>query len=204
MVSQTAPGHLSKYTKIVRFLPRYIVVNNLPYPVRLWQDNSIFRPPSVADITLVSNNREATRRWRLASYRKKKETGKINQYEALWGREVDILAEESNLSFPVGTTAHPSALHVVSVSPSSWKPFNLPDTRGDRQLRVGLGGSFNLTASISADVPGEHTLRLSRAIDLRLLKHVSTRASPQYNITLPPTTGGAFSGELGSKFVFCG
>ena len=196
MVSQTAPGHLAKYTKIVRFLPRYVVVNNLPCPVRLWQDNSIFRPPSAADITLVSSNRETMRRWRLAYRRKKKDVGKINQYEALWGREVDIVAEEVNFSFPEGTTAHPSALHVMSIPPSSWRPFNLPDTRGDRQLRVGLGGSYNLTASISADVPGEHTLRLTRAVDLRLLKHVSTRASPQYSIVLPAT--GEFTGELGS------
>ncbi|KAL7570167.1 hypothetical protein ACA910_020005 [Epithemia clementina (nom. ined.)] len=200
MVSQTAPGHLAHCTKIVRFLPRYVVVNNLPYPVRLWQDNSIFRPPSAADITLATTGREATRRWRLSSSRRKKDVGKINQYEALWGREVDILADEEHLSFPEGTTAHPSALHVISISPSDWKPFNLPDTRGDRQIRLGLGGCYNLTASISADVPGEHTLRLSRAIDLRLLKHVSTRASPQYTITLPPATGGEFSGELGIWF----
>uniref|UniRef100_A0A7S2Y632 C2 domain-containing protein n=1 Tax=Entomoneis paludosa TaxID=265537 RepID=A0A7S2Y632_9STRA len=200
MVTQNAPGHLFKYTKILRFLPRYVVVNNLPYPVRLWQDNSIFRPPSAADVTLVNSEKKGSTRWRLVTNRKKKDTGKINQYEALWGKQVDITAEEGDVDFPLGTTAHPSALHVMSANTSSWKPFNLPDTRGDRQLRIGLGGHYNLTSSISADVPGEHTLRVTRAVDLRLLKHVSTRASPEYSITLPPRGETSFSGELGIWF----
>ena len=199
MVTQNAPGHLFNYTKIIRFLPRYVVVNNLPYPVRLWQDNSIFRPPSAADVTLVNSGKKGSRRWRIAEKKRRKE-GKVNQYEALWGREVDIAADEANFHFPQGTTAHPSALYISSIPPSSWKPFNLPDTRGDRQLRVGLGGYYNLTSSISADVPGEHALRITRAIDLRLLKHVSTRASPEYSITLPPRGGIKFSGELGIWF----
>lgn len=198
MVPQTAPGYLSKFTKIVRFLPRYVIVNNLPFPVRIWQDSSIFQPATGADIVDDSTNRKS-RRWRITSKRSKKDKGKINQYEALWGREVDIMAEEVGFTFPDGTTAPISASFVKSVPPSSWKPFNLPDSCGDRQLRIGIGGPHNISASISADVPGEHTLRLTRAVDLRLLKHVSTRASPQYTITLPPRRGD-FSGELGLWF----
>ena len=57
VVTQTAPGYLSGYTKIVRLLPRYVVVNNLPYPVRIWQHNSIFRPASSVDV-LKSSGRE--------------------------------------------------------------------------------------------------------------------------------------------------
>ena len=37
-------GNLSSYTKIVRLCPRYVLVNMLERPIRLWQDSSTLRP----------------------------------------------------------------------------------------------------------------------------------------------------------------
>jgi hypothetical protein len=192
-----APGFLSGYTKIVRFLPKYVVVNTLPMPVRVWQDSSIFRPPS-ADHTTSTDVVQKERKWRFR-HERTRESRKVNQYEALWGRET-ILDERSVKGIAVGTTAHESALYVTTVGPSELVPFNLPDSRGERQLRIGLGGPWNLAASISAEIPGEHTLKITRALDLRLLRHVATRASPQYEVTLPPPGESTFTGELGVWF----
>jgi hypothetical protein len=192
-----APGFLSGYTKIVRFLPKYVVVNTLPMPVRVWQDSSIFRPPS-ADQTASTDLANKERKWRFR-HERTRESRKVNQYEALWGRET-ILDERSVEGIAVGTTAHESALYVTTVGSSELVPFNLPDSRGERQLRIGLGGPWNLAASISAEIPGEHTLKITRALDLRLLRHVATRASPQYEVTLPPPGESTFTGELGVWF----
>jgi hypothetical protein len=192
-----APGFLSGYTKIVRFLPKYVVVNTLPVPVRVWQDSSIFRPPS-ADQTASTDLVQKERKWR-SRHERTRESRKVNQYEALWGRET-ILDERSVEGIAVGTTAHESALYVTTVGSSELVPFNLPDSRGERQLRIGLGGPWNLAASISAEIPGEHTLKITRALDLRLLRHVATRASPQYEVTLPPPGESTFTGELGVWF----
>lgn len=191
-----APGFLSGYTKIVRFLPRYLVINTLPTPVRVWQDSSIFRPLSTQ--TTADDTVSKDRKWRFRRDRHR-ETRKVNQYEALWGRETTL--DERNVEgIAGGTTAHDNALYVTTVGPSELIPFNLPDSRGERQLRIGLGGPWNLTASFSAEVPGEHTLKVTRAVDLRLLRHVSTRASPQYDVRLPPLGESVFTGELGVWF----
>lgn len=192
-----APGFLSGYTKIVRFLPKYVVVNTLPMPVRVWQDSSTFRPPS-ANQTASADFVAKERKWRFRNERTR-ESRKVNQYEALWGRET-ILDERSREGIAVGTTAHESALYVTTVGSSEFVPFNLPDSRGERQLRIGLGGPWNLAASISAEIPGEHTLKITRALDLRLLRHAATRASPQYEVTLPPPGESTFTGELGLWF----
>eukprot|EP00977_Amphora_coffeiformis_P017422 scaffold5683_cov156-Amphora_coffeaeformis.AAC.11 len=199
VVVQTAPGALSGYTKIVRILPRYIAVNHLSYPVRLWQDNSSFRPPT-ADVSSGTGG-QGSSSWKLFSHKSgKNDHKKVNQYESLWGREVNISLDEHNGEVPNGTTARESALYVTSLPVSAWRPFNLPDSRRDRQLRVGHGALWNLTSSISADSPGEHTFRVSRATDVRLLKHVSTRASPQYTVSLPPAGEVSFDDELGIWF----
>lgn len=79
-----APGILSGYTKIVRFLPRYVFVNTLPYPLRLWQDSSIFRPPA-SDHTSEAVAME--RKWRITRNKQKRNTRKVNQYETLFDRE---------------------------------------------------------------------------------------------------------------------
>lgn len=199
VVVQTAPGHLSGYTKIVRILPRYIAVNQLSYPVRLWQDNSSFRPPAAE---LVESKEHGSGKWRLATGRSSRnEYKKVGQYESLMGREVNISVDEQHGGLvPTGTVARDTALYMSSLPSNTWRPFNLPDSRGDRQIRVGQGASWNLTSSISADVPGENTLRVSRSTDLRLLKHVSTRTSPQYNVILPPPGDSTFDDELGIWF----
>ena len=198
IVVTMAPGALSGYTKIVRLLPRYLVVNRLPYPIRLWQDSSVFRPLAAGTADSGGPDFSAAgsqRNWRLRRDTKRK-TAKINQYEALWGRQT-VLDERRGTGSLVGTTAHDSAMYVTSSASLDVVPFNLPDSRGERQLRIGLGGSWNLTASFAADTPGEHTIKLSRTVDLRLLRHVSTRASPQYTVRID---GSRFSGELGIWF----
>ena len=39
-----APGKLCEFTKIVRFSPRFVLVNKLSRPIRLWQDSSLVHP----------------------------------------------------------------------------------------------------------------------------------------------------------------
>lgn len=46
---------------------------------------------------------------------------------------------------------------------------------------------------------GEHHLSLTRALDLRLLPKVSTRAAPVYTVTIP-SPGKEWDGELGTYF----
>lgn len=60
-----------------------------------------------------------------------------------------------------------------------------------------------LTSSVSADLPGDHNLVVSRATDLRMLNHVATRAAPKYKIILPPPEDAgiiSWDGELGVFF----
>ena len=196
MVVTVAPGMLSGYSKIVRFLPRYLVVNTLPSPIRLWQDSSIFRPPAADNSGEVVTKE---RRWRLPKDRNKRSARKVNQYEAVWGRET-TLDERYKGAVSSSTRAHPSALYVTTAGPSEIIPFNLPDTRGERLLRVDLGGEFNLTASISTDSPGENTLKVTKAVDLKSLPHVLTRASHEYEIRVPSFGVHQFTNELGIWF----
>ena len=199
-----APGFLSAYTKIVRFLPRYVVFNRLERPIRLWQDSSVFRPAGEEKVTATADSAESTkdtRKWRY-SFEEKHHRDKINNYESLYGRPT-TLDEISVAGMSESTTAHPSAYYINTVAPSELFPFHLPDSRGERQLRVDVGGNWNVTASFASDFPGEHTLRLSRAIDVRLLNHVATRAAPKYKILLPPPDDagiGEWDGELGVYF----
>lgn len=79
-------------------------------------------------------------------------------------------------------------------------PFNLPDSRGERQLRIDLGGIWNLTASVSADIQGEHTLCVTKAVDLKMTPHVSTRGSPVYEVRMKPADIRQFTNELGIWF----
>ena len=201
VVVSMAPGYLSGYTKIVRFLPRYVLVNQLEYPVRLWQDSSVFRPlaeeRATTRIDEIVRGTDA-RKWR---FMKEHDQGVINQYEALWGR-VTALEDSDGDRIPAGTTAHRNASYITTAGPSEFMPFHLPDSRGERQLRIGLGGTWNLTASFASDFPGDHSLKVIRAVDLRSVKHVSTRASPQYKVVLPPTlqSHGEWDGELGIWF----
>jgi C2 domain/SHR-binding domain of vacuolar-sorting associated protein 13/PDZ domain len=200
-----APGFMSSYTKIVRFVPRYMIFNRLERPVRLWQDSSVFRPVTEEQTGFEATemNKE-TRKWRYY-YEEKQNEGRVNQYESIFGRQstIEDSGSEPSCSIATGTMAHPSALYIRTVSPNELTPFLLPDTRAERQLRIDLGGIWNMSPSFSSDMPGEHILKVSRATDLRMLKHVSTRAAPRYNIVLPPPENlGAvhWDGELGVFF----
>ncbi len=202
-----APGFLSSYTKIVRFVPRYVVFNQLQRPVRLWQDSSVFRPANEDRATSTSDGFEINkdiRKWRYY-YEDKSPNEKINQYETLYGRPSTIIDHGISGAdiIPEGSTAHRSALYIKTVGASGICPFLLPDTRAERQLRLDFGGIWNVSSSFSADRPGEHTLKVCRATDLRLLNHVSTRAAPKYKIVLPPPEDsdiGEWDGELGVFF----
>eukprot|EP00980_Cylindrotheca_fusiformis_P021402 scaffold8259_cov143-Cylindrotheca_fusiformis.AAC.20 len=208
-----APGFLSAYTKIVRFLPRYVVFNRLERPIRLWQDSSVFRPVNedrAAAATETLQSSKISRKWRY-NFEEVHHQEKINQYEALFGRPVVLDDGKGNRTAAVrgtdtiaeGTTAHKSAQYILSVGPSELAPFLLPDTRAERQLRVDLGGTWNVTSSFASELPGEHNLKITEATDISLLKHVSTRAAPKYKIVLPPPDDasiGEWDGELGVFF----
>jgi C2 domain len=194
VVVTVAPGYLSSHTTIVRFLPRYAVVNNLPYPIRIWQDSSIFRPLSADGNISVGK----VSKWTYGrGYRRNH--AKVNQYESLWGRSAILDEREASSTFH-GTTAHGSALYIATVYPSEILPFSLPDSRGERQLRVDPGNPWNLTGSISADKPGDFILTVDRVADLKATPHVSTRSSPHYEVRLPPVGSNLFDGELGIWF----
>jgi C2 domain/SHR-binding domain of vacuolar-sorting associated protein 13 len=204
VVVSVAPGFLSGYTKIVRFVPRYVLVNQLEYPIRLWQDSSVFRPlnedRSTTGIDELVRGTDMGK-WRFSSAEDKKHDV-INEYEALWGR-VTLLDESDSDRTMEGTTAHRQASYITTCGPLEFVPFHLPDSRGERQLRVDLGAAWNLTASFASDFPGDHTLRVTQSVDLRFVRHVSTRASPQYKVCVPPTQGGGardWDGELGIWF----
>ncbi|CAB9515429.1 Putative vacuolar protein sorting-associated protein [Seminavis robusta] len=201
VVVSVAPGFLSGYTKIVRFVPRYVLVNQLEFPVRLWQDSSVFRPlnesPSTTGIDELVRGTDLGK-WRFATS-EDHHLSVINQYEALWGR-VTVVDESDSDRILEGTTAHRNANYIATAGPLEFVPFHLPDSRGERQLRVGLGAAWNLTASFASDFPGDHTLGVTRSVDLRFLRHVSTRASPMYRVCLPPAHGGEWDGELGVWF----
>ena len=204
MTCSVAPGFLSAYTKIVRFSPRFVLVNKLRQPIRLWQDSSLLHPSYEFVIPEGTIEKRVPPRWQFKNTVQNQSTQGsqdplllVNQYENLFGRPATI--DESQMSdMPSATTAHRLALYIASVRKSEFCPFHLPDSRGDPQLRIDLGGSWNLTASFGADAIGENTFHVTRALDLRLLDHVTTRASPQYTITLPPPgEDGQWDGELG-------
>ena len=188
-----APGLLSAYTKIVRFAPRFVLVNQMERPLRLWQDSSVLH--SVYDSELTESSTNQNWHFRVVD---EDDSDESSPYKALFGRS-SILDDCDGML--AETTAHHSALYITTASGRSLVPFHLPDTRGDRQLRIDLGGNCNLTASFNADVTGEHTLKVNKAVDLRLIQHVNTRASPHYKVVLPPPDCDLdWDGELGVWF----
>lgn len=91
-------------------------------------------------------------KWRFAT-EEDQQFSVINPYEALWGR-VTLIEDSDAERFLEGTTAHRNASYITTAGPLEFVPFHLPDSRGERQLRVGLGGTWNLTASFASDFPG--------------------------------------------------
>ena len=193
-----APGRLSKYTKIVRICPRYIVVNQLHRPIRLWQDNSVEHPNLAIEHTEYSSKHSESVKWIFSTSYHERRTDIINQYELLFGSPTVI--EESDMDDQ--TTAHRDACYIATVQPSDLVAFHLPDTRLERLLRVDYGPSWYLSPSFSADVPGEYVLAMSQARDLRMLPHVSSRGAPFYSVTFPPPNqeDTVWGGELGVWF----
>lgn len=195
MVVHVAPGSLSNKTKIVRFLPRFVVVNNLRTPIRIWQDSSVLQPTSSGD-----NSKDvASSSW--PSVRKlPKDAVRVTQYEYLWGRNGVDLNEGNWSTLKDETTASGSALLIASLAPGDVAPFSLPDSRRDRLLRVDLGRPWDLSASVPADTPGNHTLHISPTVDLQSLPHVSTRSSPQYEVRVSHCNSDLIDGNLGIWF----
>ena len=134
-----APGKLANFTKIVRFSPRYVIVNQLPKPVRLWQDSSLVHPITVQDgyKDFVERDNEPTTWHELG---KGKQSRKISfEYEYLFGG-MSLLDHKSGTRMPRGTTAHRSALYITTLAANGdFSSFHLPDTRSDRELRVDFG-----------------------------------------------------------------
>ena len=201
-----APGFLSGYTKIVRFCPRYAIYNRLERPIRLWQDSSIVRSLSEdrSDATNQFRDTGDSRKWRY-EFEDKRRAEKLSQYESIFGRNAVLKDRHDQLRLPIpeGTTAHRSALYISSVGPSQLAPFFLPDTRSDSQLRIDVGGPWNLTSSFASNIPGEYVLPIARATDTRMLNHVSTRDAPKYKVVLPPPNNeerNKWDGELGAYF----
>ena len=189
MVSiSVAPGRLSSYTKIVRICPRYVVVNQLPQSIRLWQDNSLLHSNQVTESSDVPFE---SRKWIFVDG-----SEKINQYEPLFGAPTMI---DSTKERGLQTNAHHSSRYIATIRPSELIAFHLPDTRLERLLRVDVGSGWNLSASFPADTVGQHVLSMDRARDIQALPHVSTRAAPYFNVVLPPPDGG-WNGELGVWF----
>eukprot|EP00986_Skeletonema_menzelii_P013164 scaffold7491_cov142-Skeletonema_menzelii.AAC.15 len=191
MVSiSVAPGRLSSYTKLVRICPRYVVVNQLPQSIRLWQDNSLLHSNQVTESSDVPFE---SRKWIFVDGSEK---GVINQYEPLFGAPTMI---DSTDEMGLQSNAHHSARYIATIRPSELIAFHLPDTRLERLLRVEVGSGWNLSSSFPSDTPGQHVLSMDRARDIQALPHVSTRAAPYYNVVLPPPDGG-WNGELGVWF----
>lgn len=121
-----------------------------------------------------------------------------NEYRALFGEQI-LVDSSRNSDLFAETTAHHAACYITTIHPSELVSFHLPDTRIDRLLRFEYGTHWNLSCSIPADVTGEYFLTITRAMDLRILPHVSTRAAPVYTVNLP-SPDKAWNGELGAWF----
>ena len=57
-------------------------------------------------------------------------------------------------------------------------------------------------SSFAADVRNDHVLKITRVIDLRLIKHVDNRATSRYDVILPPSRDllHSWDGDLGVWF----
>lgn len=199
VIVSVAPGRLSRFTKIVRLFPKYILVNQLERPIRVWQDSSLIH----------SNFRTMEYHWRdQASYHHhvfRKPISKTNssEYDYLFNGNA-VVNESRDIAIPQASRAHRSALHITSAAHSECVPFHLPDTRRERQLRIDYGYNWYPSSSFPADGPGQHFLRMKRHLDPTHIDHITTRAAPQYDVVLPPMESdgvmGKWDGELGIWF----
>lgn len=185
-VVTVAPGFLSNYTKVIRLLPRYIVVSRLPYPVRIWQDSSIYAS--------VNSQESSIGQFRRTSISNSK------QYESIWGNDEGLFSERDNRIISKESLASSSARHITTVMANGILPFAVPDSRNERHLRVDRGSPWDLSPSFPCDAAGEHMLKMTPAFDLTVVPHVDTRASPRYEVRLPPIGDENFKGDLGAWF----
>lgn len=190
-----APGKLSQFTKVVQIYPRYVIVNQLERPLRIWQDSSLLHSSFTSSVNTGTDGEYESQR-------------KFTRKPKLLGqRNYDYLFTGSGIvddDMPSGSRAHVNALHICSVRRHEALPFHLPDTRKDRQLRLDFGVYWNLSPSFPADLTGKYFLKVSRFLDPALLDHVTTRTSSLYDVILPPVesdeTFGSWDGELGVWF----
>ena len=127
-----------------------------------------------------------------------------NQYEYLFGGST-CLDRKKGTGMNQGTSAHRSALYIVTVGSGDIIPFHLPDTRAEREFRIDYGANWNLTSSFAANITGSYTLKINRVVDLRMLSHVNTRESSTFSVQLPPIDSSdqgmkTWDGQLGIWF----
>ena len=82
-----APGKLSNYTKIVRICPRYVMINQLSQPIRLWQDSSLANPSRVLNGSKgVFEHEREVQNWKYKSSREDNNSEfALSQYDFLFG-----------------------------------------------------------------------------------------------------------------------
>ena len=203
MTTHVAPGRLSHYTKIVRLSPKYVLVNQLERPIRLWQDSSLLRPSKTLDGLINSSSNREPHNWR-EKHKGRHTNEATRKYDFLfgWVAQLDYIR---GTRMRRGTVADRSALYITTAGKGKLVPFHLPDTKFDRELRIDVGRKWNLIASFYADIIGDHTFTITPVVDLRILKHVDNRASARYTVQLPPQGeseyfAGTWDGELGLWF----
>ena len=195
--TRVAPGRLSHYTKIVRLSPKYVLVNQLYRPIRLWQDSSLVHPSRTLDD--FTTDSKGTHKWESS---KGETEDSLRKYDCLF-KDVAQLDYRRGTKMRSGTVADRSARYITTVGKGEMISFHLPDTKFDRELRIDIGRQYNLSASFPCDITSEHTLKMVPVVDLRILKYVNNRAAARYNITLPPedeTDQSNWDGELGLWF----
>jgi hypothetical protein len=102
-------------TSVIRFLPRYLVVNKLPYPVRILQDNSLFRH---------SDDGTRPAKWPLINARSTG-TAEPSPYQSLWGTDQKEAGVRTSKMNKISSSRRPAA-YVTTVNPSEIVPFFLP------------------------------------------------------------------------------
>ena len=175
-----APGVLEPYTKIVRFSPKFVAINQLERPIRLWQDSSFSHRNFVtveSEVPVVLDDHLA-------------------QFEYLFGKNSDnsrkitsnTYVEKYHMS--TGTLVHPSANFIATLSPSGVVPFFLPDTTSERHLRIDFGPTWHPTASFPIDTASGHfPLKVACVREPSSLEHVETRSIPEFELSFPPNPG---------------
>ena len=161
-----APGKLCEFTKIVRFSPRFVLVNKLSKPIRLWQDSSLVHPSradtsSHRDSNIYANESE---NWILPIANESSRKGDL-KYQSLFGKS-SILDYEKEVGIAPGTAAHRSALYITTAGQGDIVPFYIQDTRIDKELRIDLGPNFNLSELNSEQTANRLVLFLSHFLPL--------------------------------------